>query len=419
MKNIFHKARKSNVEYKTLCALPWVHLDILPDGKVLHCCLTQRYDAFAGDINKQSIAEIWNSEYMKAIRSKMIQGEEPIECTTCYEKERISGTSLRISYNKTFESKLKEIPEITRKDGRVDKLDLRHWHFQFNNLCNFKCRICGPDASSAWIPDAKKLGWLDNGASDRPTKIEKVGQLTSLDFFLKNIHTIEQISFAGGEPLMVDENWKILDYLDEHKRYDIRLSFNSNLSILKYKNRDALDYWKKWGRRVSVFPSIDEIDDRAELLRRGTNWKNIEENLKAVSNIGIVVEPYITVSAMNVGRLPEILDRLIDLGVIKGENGDYRNFELNILYSSPIFHVSILPDDIRLEIRQRLESYAEEFEKKYNTTIRDRFAHVLWHLEKPWHEKNSLDFKEFTKTLDTIRGENTLAVIPELACVLK
>ena len=27
----------------------------------------------------------------------------------------------------------------------------------FNNICNFKCRMCGPHFSNAWIPDYNKM----------------------------------------------------------------------------------------------------------------------------------------------------------------------------------------------------------------------------------------------------------------------
>ena len=167
-----------------------------------------------------------------------------------------------------------------------------------------------------------------------------------------------------------------------------------------------------------MIASIDEIDERAELIRSGTVWKNVEQNLIAVNEIGIHVSPYITVSAMNVFRIPEIIDRMIAIGVIKQGNENWKNFELNILTAPAEFHVCILPDNERKKIHIRLENYINDYEGKHCVEIRDHFVPLLWHLEKPWNEKNCLKFKEFTNAIDRIRGENTLDIIPELKCVL-
>ena len=46
--------------------------------------------------------------------------------------------------------------------------------FRFSNLCNFKCRTCGPDLSSSWYEDHNKM-W-NGGAKNkiiRPYKDEK------------------------------------------------------------------------------------------------------------------------------------------------------------------------------------------------------------------------------------------------------
>ena len=55
-----------------ICAVPWVHLNFEPNGKVVPCCLTSHHDYFAGDLNKQPIEEIWNSDNMKKLRKQMM-----------------------------------------------------------------------------------------------------------------------------------------------------------------------------------------------------------------------------------------------------------------------------------------------------------------------------------------------------------
>ncbi len=413
--NVSKTAKKID---NTICVLPWVHLNITPNGKVLHCCATNDYNTFAGDLNKQTLEEVWNSDFMKSLRKEMINGREPKFCANCYDSERVTGMSRRIYRNIDFPGKLNEIPSITKSDGSVDTMDLKFWDFRFSNLCNYKCRTCGPDSSSAWIHDAKKLGWLSEQADVQPYNIEAVGQNTSIEFLRKYIHTVEQINFAGGEPLIMDEHWQILDLLDEHQKYDVTLYYNSNLSVLKYKGKNILDYWSKWKQNIRLLPSIDDIGERAELIRSGTNWMNVENNLKAVNELGIIINPYITVSAMNVFRIPEVIDHLIELGIINQQN-NWQNFGLNMVISPPKFHVSILPDNTRKDIRRKLEKYVGDFRQKYNVDILDHFSYLFWHLDKPWHKKNCNDFIEFTKAVDKVRSENTLEIIPELCCIMR
>lgn len=397
----------------TLCVLPWVHLNIIPRGKVYHCCMTTEYDKFAGDLTTQSIDEVWNSSYMKNIRRDMLNGVEPKACSKCFESERSSGTSTRLNHNKYFKSKLSEISVITEPSGHVDKVDLKYWDFRFSNLCNYKCRTCGPEFSSAWIPDAEKLGW-NNNRDQKVIGINAVDQSTNVTFLKKYVNTVEKIYFAGGEPLLMDEHWQILDMLDESQRYDVILTYNSNLSKLTYQNKNVLDYWAKWGRKVWLWPSIDEIDDRAELIRSGTNWKNVEDNLKAVTALNIHVRPSITVSAMNVHRIPEILDRLIELEVIKKEYEDYKNFSINIVEYSPYFHVSIIPLKFRQQIKKRLEDYLVEYKEKYDVDVRSHFLHLFWHLDKPWDADGMEKFKTNMNKLDILRNEDIFKTIPEL-----
>jgi radical SAM protein with 4Fe4S-binding SPASM domain len=396
----------------TICAIPWVHLNIIPRGKVYHCCMTTNYKSYAGDLTTQTVEEVWNSDQMKSIRKQMINGEEPSACSKCFESEKSSGGSARKNHNRYFSKKLEEIPVITAPDGHVDNVDLRYWDFRFSNLCNYKCRTCGPEFSSSWIPEAEKFGWIST--DKKVLEINLVDEKTNVTFLKKYVDKVEKIYFAGGEPLLMDEHWQILDMLDQANRYDVILTYNSNLSKLTYGGKNVIDYWKKWGKRVWLWPSIDEIDDRAELIRSGTVWKNVEANLKAVSKIGAHVKPSITVSCMNVHRIPEIIDRLLDLGVIKKEEENWRNFSLNVVEYSPRFHVSALSDNTRKQIKDRLEKYITSFKLRFDVDVRDIFLHLFWHLDKPFNQENATSFKEVTLKLDILRGEDTLKTIPEI-----
>jgi len=396
-----------------ICAVPWMHLAFEPDGKIVPCCLTSPYNYYAGDLTTEPIEKIWNSDNMKLLRKEMMEGREPNICSTCFNQERVTGESSRIFHNNDFKSVLKNIPIITEADGTCNKMELKYWDFRFSNLCNMKCRSCGPRFSSAWVPDAKKLGWISN--QEKVWNIESVNNMSNFDFLKDQVKHVERVYFAGGEPLIMPEHWQILDMLIENKRTDTYISYNTNASTLTYGKKNALDYWKLWKPgKVEVWTSIDEIGERAELLRSGTVWHKVEDNLKQMAALdNIVVRPGITVGAWNVFRLPEIIEHLVNIGVITSKH-NHQNFFINLLQFPEHYHVSILPDHFRKTTLGKLKTFIKEFNAKHKTSIDNRFTHIIHELEKPHSMKNRLKFIVISNSIDKVREENIFNMIPEL-----
>jgi radical SAM protein with 4Fe4S-binding SPASM domain len=395
-----------------ICAVPWVHLNFEPNGKVVPCCLTSHHNYFAGDLNTQTIEEIWNSDNMKNLRKQMIAGEEPKICSTCFDRERVTGESGRVYQNREFPKVIEIIPEITEPDGTCKTMELKYWDFRFSNLCNFKCRSCGPRYSSAWVPDAKKLGYTDQ---EKVWSIENVDQQTNFDFLKEQVQHVQKIYFAGGEPLLMPEHWQTLDMLVANNRFDVKLSYNTNLSTLTYGKKNVLDYWRKWEwGKLEVWPSIDEIGERAELIRSGTVWTKVEENLKELAKLdNVIIRPGITVGAWNVFRLPEIINHLISIGIVK-EKLQHKNFFFNILQHPSHYHVHILPDAFKKQTTKKLTRFIEKHNRKYNTDINYLFTHILHELDQPHDAEALKKFHSVTKQVDDLRNENIFEVIPEL-----
>lgn len=400
---------------KTLCAVPWMHLAFEPSGKVVPCCLTSAHDYWAGDLNTQPIEEIWNSDNMKKLRVEMMNGEEPAICDKCFDKEKITYGSGRQHHNREFSSVLEKIPVITEADGTCNTMELKYWDFRFSNLCNLKCRTCGPRYSSAWVPDAKKLGYTDQ---EKVWNIESVDDMSNFDFLKEQVKHVEKIYFAGGEPLLMPEHWQMLDMLVENKRFDVSLSYNTNCTTLTYGKKNIIDYWKQWDfGKLEVWPSLDEIDERAELVRSGTRWKDVESNLKQLIELpNAIIRPGLTIGGLNVFRLPAIIDRLMELGVLKQKFG-YINFFLNLVMDPKFYHVKILPDDYKTKISADLLKYCDDFNKKYNTNINVHFDHILHELSLPHDATAAKTFLGLSARLDDIRNEKTFEVIPELDIV--
>lgn len=402
----------------TLCAVPWMHLNFEPNGKVIPCCLTSTFDYFAGDLTTQSIDEVWNSSNMKKLRKEMINGIEPKVCVKCFQRERITKDSSRVHHNKEFKKVIDIIPEITLPDGTCTTMDLKYWDFRFSNLCNYKCRSCGPRYSSSWVPDAKKMRWITE--QDKVWNIASVNEQSNYAFLKEQVLSVEKVYFAGGEPLLMAEHWDILSLLEENNRYDVKVCYNTNVSTLVYNKKNVLDIWKKWNPgQLEVWPSIDEVGPRAELIRSGTDWPNVEENLKKILELdNIFVKPGITVGAMNVFRMPELIQYLTDIGIISAKY-NHKNFFLNQLEWPMHYHVHILSDKFRQEIVAKLENFITDYNFKYTTNIDHLFAQLLFELKKPFNLEEARKFVDVTARLDVIRNENIYETIPELNDVLE
>jgi len=399
-----------------------MHLNFEPNGKVIPCCLTSVHNYFAGDLNHQTIDEIWNSDNMKTLRKDMVSGKEPEICRKCFDRERVTGESGRFYHNRDFPEVLEKIPEITLEDGTCTTMELKYWDFRFSNLCNFKCRSCGPRYSSAWVPDAKKLGLTDQ---EKVWNIDSVDDKTNFDFLKNQVDHVNRIYFAGGEPLLMDEHWQILEMLVEKKRFDVKLSYNTNASVLHYGKKNVLDYWRQWHwGKLEIWPSIDEIGKRAELIRSGTVWDKVESNLMDLMTLdNAIVRPGITVGAWNVGRFPEIVKHLISIGVVrkhpKTDFINHNNFFINLLEHPPHYHVSILPDQYRAATVRKLESWAKTHNETYGTNIDQLLTHIIHELKKPFNLEAAKKFVKVTDQLDKLRGEDTYETIPEMCLVLE
>lgn len=401
----------------TVCAVPWMHLAFEPSGQVVPCCLTSTHNYFSGDLKTMTLEEIWNSDNQKALRKDMIEGKEPAICSKCFDRERVTGESGRTFHNRDFPDVVAAIPDITEPDGTCTTMDLKYWDFRFSNLCNYKCRSCGPRYSSAWVPDAKKIGFTDQ---EKVWSIDAVDDTTNFEFLDGQIDNVKRIYFAGGEPLLMPEHWQILDMLVAKERFDVKLSYNTNCSTLEYGKKNIIDYWSKWNfGKLEVWPSIDEIGERAELIRSGTVWPKVEENLKELSKLSnIILRPGITVGVFNVFRLPEIVTHLVDIGVLKKDPRtkriNYDNFFINLLESPIYYHVEVLPDEFKEEIIKKINLFILDFNAQYDTDLSKHFKHILHELTKPFNLKAARKFISMTAKLDAIRNEDTYKTIPEL-----
>jgi MoaA/NifB/PqqE/SkfB family radical SAM enzyme len=390
---------------KTFCILPWIHLNTWPNGNVYQCCITNFKNTCGSTVNN-TLEEIWNNDYMKDLRVKMINGQEHESCERCYMLERNGLSSFRQSANKNFEQHIESSLEKTTEDGHNEEFKLLYWDFRFSNICNLKCRMCGSGLSSSWYDDHVKMLQLRGLKPTEPRVIE-ISDYSKKDFkeyIVDFIDYVEEIYFAGGEPLLMDEHYFILDELLKRGRTDVRIRYNTNLTKLKYKKWNVLDYWKKF-KNVSIFASIDAEKDLAEYIRSGTKWETLDKNIKQiVEHDPEILGANITLQILNIFNLPEILDYLLRSGV------NYHKILISNVVSFPQYYsCQLLPDDLKLEVINIFNNHLSSLSEQQRLHFKNQYDGVIEFMNSKMDgdiEIHRQTFKKMIKLLDKLRDED-------------
>lgn len=264
---------------ETYCRFPFMHLCSLADGQIKPCGIAEEFQNPVMNINDMSIESIFNSSQYKELRKDMMEGKRNKVCEVCYKKEDLGESSVRQFYNSNALWTHPEVNEDYSVESQFQHIDVR-----FSNLCNFKCRMCGHDSSSHWYEDACQM---------EPEKHKNLPKVISIrdnivDELIPHLKNIKSIYFAGGEPLIMPGHYKILRWLHDNLPIDessgckqLRIHYNTNLSITKFENSDLVEMWKSF-KKVFLSISCDGIGEIGEYQRTGFNTEVFIENMNSV-----------------------------------------------------------------------------------------------------------------------------------------
>ena len=388
---------------KTFCIYPWIHLHAYPTGEAYPCCHAEmKYPV--GNCRSNTLSEIWQDQPMQKLRADMLSEKPNAACGRCYEQEQSGFFSGRKSANKHHGHHIKKLEQ--------NPFEMTYWDIRFSNLCNLKCRSCGHIFSSQWYQDQAKLAGGD--WKDRNQVLNYAGR-TETDMWeqlLPHIDYVEQIYFAGGEPLLMEEHYRILDELVRRERFNVRLIYNTNFTHTDLKGKSVFEYWKQFDS-VAVGASLDAMGSRAEYIRKGTDWAVVEQNRRDMIKICPQVDFYIspTLSIMNAWHLPEFHQDWVEQGLIKAQD-----LNVNILQDPLHYRIDIAPDNYKEKLTAQYHDHIE-----WLKAVGDPLSRATVGFESAIKFMNATDnshlipkFWEKTDQLDAIRNERCLDVLPEL-----
>jgi organic radical activating enzyme len=411
---------------KTFCIMPFIHLQIKPDGQVKPCCRFEFNDpsytketGFVFDefnLDSKDLKDTINSPVWQDIRNKMIAGEYVAGCKRCYQEESIGNHSMRNFMNMFWNNNIQEKPDN-------DEVKLKYIEMTFGNYCNLKCRTCNSDLSSTWNEDENFLA--DTGLySDRKKRIKVIN--TPNTWKPEQFKNVTEIKFTGGEPMLHPEFLGFLDMLIEINlsKY-ITLDVFTNCSwIPKSKHFDRFTKFKK--NKISL--SVDGIGQVNDYIRNPSDWSTVDSaankwlqiELANSNKFEIIWHPTINIyNALSVDQMIQwwINSHKEDAFNLNGKS-IINKTKFNVLVHPNYLSPGLLPveaknickdriyelinnDSIKqIDFNNRLKVKLEELANRIvNNSVNSRY-HKL--------------FLSYTLDLDKLRNEKLADCIPEL-----
>lgn len=402
---------------------PFTGLATREDGKMKLCCKSLPI----GDINTETLEEVWNNDNMKRIRKQVLNNERPAECAACFVYEDQSVESMRERHNTTStpETRTSLYPNAldTLREDYTMPFEMPSIEIRLTNLCNLKCRMCSPLDSTSWNDWNVIKDFYDKEDSTiGKTIIElQLDKKPYVDAFMDNEQWwtsfsklapyFKRVEFAGGEPLIDPSHYRVLSALEEHA-HNIELKYATNLTVLGKGKYHVKDYWSKF-RSVAVNASIDGVGDVYEYIRTNAKWDTVLENLEIVKQIPNVsrVVASVAVQATNVMSLDKTIELFLnELGVIY-----WSNF---VRYPS-LLSAQVLPRELKdiavqrlLSVRLKVPTFKMCVDDMLITSITyNQIDNVIKFLNGDDYHNLWNDYLEFNKRLDSTREQGPITVI--------
>ena len=299
------------------CHVPFTTLILEPDGKV-GACRMKGTEYSIGDLNFQTLEEIWNGEQIQEWRQEFIDGNP----RKCKQEVKHQKCNLCPDYN----SLLPKTNVNVKQDTQPIRLALN-----LNGKCNLECQMChiwkmpnGLYHSHGWWKDVEK--WVDG--------VQEIELLSGEPFIQKDTYDlIDRISVSNPSCLWsitTNSHWKftpaVAKSLDKIKFKRLIVSIDSldpqtyslirkkgDLSVVIKNLEDLIEYEKSRIER-----GLGPLNIRLHAIIQKDNWREIPDfaNFVREKNIQLTLpllyEP-IDYSLLNLDQpqREEIIDTLL------------------------------------------------------------------------------------------------------------
>jgi hypothetical protein len=230
---------------------------------------------------------------------------------------------------------------------------------------------------------------------------------------IEHIDSLECIYFAGGEPMMIDQFYKLVEELDIRGRHNVELIYNTNMTTSSLAGKSIFDVWKNF-KKISIGASLDGEHQRGEYLRCGQHWNDVVKFRKEMLSKRPDIDFYIsaTTSILNALHLPDFHRSWVDQGLIKPED-----FNIQMLFWPSYLRVDSAPEYLKNLIREKYHAHIKWLRPKDPVgRATYGFESILNYLDND-NGFDPIDFWNKITPLDNYYGKDLIEVFPELTAL--
>jgi len=420
-----------NTKSISFCGAKWGNSTLwLNTGETSSCHLPPVHKIDIEQI-KINPAKLHSTGHKIKMRRRMQKGVKPSECEYCWKIEEMGDEYIS---DRIFKSKQFSEKELDKWfTGKADELIVPPTiEIMFDRPCNFACCYCNANFSSTWANDIKKNGFYEleshgSGAYKHDGSPNNAWEKTNNPFieaFWKWWPELSKglrvLRVTGGEPLLSKQVWKLINLcIDEQPNFE--LSLNSNLGVSDKIIDNLIDRSFQLNN-ITLFTSMETVDEHAEYTRYGLNyskWKTNVEKVLEESNIKRMTI-MMTINVLCLFKITEFLDQVLKWKSKYGKNK--LGLSINFLRFPAFMSITVLPNNIRTKLSNELNEWWLKNKNHPEITeweIGD-FERLLEYVKviKTAHTYdddmaiNERDFKNFFKQYDK-RRNTSIDVFPD------
>lgn len=300
------------IHTETACRLKWSWSTLyLNTGTTASC-----HRASESILTNENFFNFHNTERKIIDRQTMLEGKWPGHgCEYCRDTE-LEGAQSDRQFQLTVPN---EYPEsLDSNPNQVETYPTTLEVF-FNNTCNLACIYCKATFSSRIETEDKKFGYplvelADGYDSDKGRYKDFVPLFWSwLD---RGYDKLLHFNVLGGEPLIQDDLYKLLDYINEHPNPNLTLNIITNLmvkkeTIIEFVNKARQILANRHLKRIMILASVECWGSEQEYIRYGFNCKTFEENIEYLLDQKFLdLNLLSTVNALSINSMPELAEKV-------------------------------------------------------------------------------------------------------------
>jgi MoaA/NifB/PqqE/SkfB family radical SAM enzyme len=368
---------------KHFCPMPWTGLMYNFDGRVKNCIRSDSATGSLGNIKDNPIEEILLGPTNVAKQTSITNNQPAAGCHTCYDLEH-GKTGFDIISDRIFY--IREFKQTPLDTYQPNNFDLQAIDVRWTNLCNLACVYCGPEFSSKWADElGKKI--------QQPTEQQ---QKNFGNYIYQHAKNLKHVYLAGGEPLLMKENLKLLQELNP----DVNLRINTNLSKVNTGVFDAVCKFKN----VHWTVSVETVKEEFEYIRFGGQWSDFLENLHTIKKLDHKISFNMLWFLLNYDTVFDCVD------YFKGLGFHNNSFVIGALLTPDYLNIRHLPDIVLNSLKSKLQSRINE---NPGYLLEDSYRNMLHYIAQPI-EKNLTNLFERLAQMDQRRGVDSSKIFTEL-----